>query len=55
MHRLPEMDQAMLGVFALRGTLIPLYSPVGPLGIPLTRWERRAGVYAATRPYRAGG
>jgi purine-binding chemotaxis protein CheW len=35
LHRLPEMGETMLGVFSLRGALIPLFTPVGPLGVPL--------------------
>jgi purine-binding chemotaxis protein CheW len=36
LHRLPEMGETMLGVFSLRGALVPLFTPVGPLGVPLT-------------------
>ena len=34
-YRVPEMPDAMLGVFSLRGRLIPVCSPVRPLGVPL--------------------
>ena len=35
LHPLPEMGDTMLGVFSLRGALVPLFTPVGPLGVPL--------------------
>jgi chemotaxis signal transduction protein len=35
LHPLPEMGETMLGVFSLRGALVPLFTPAGPLGIPL--------------------
>ncbi len=31
----PEMHQSMLGVFTLRGRLVPIYSPARVLGVPL--------------------
>ena len=34
-YRVPEMPATMLGVFSLRGRLIPVCSPVRPLGVPL--------------------
>ena len=34
-YRVPEMPEAMLGVFSLRGRLIPVCSPVRPLGVAL--------------------
>ncbi len=34
-YRVPEMPEAMLGVFSLRGRLIPVCSPMRPLGVPL--------------------
>lgn len=35
LHRVPEMPGSLLGVFALRGSLIPLYAPDAALGAPL--------------------
>lgn len=32
---IPEMSHAMLGVFDLRGRMIPIYSPAAALGVPL--------------------
>lgn len=34
-HRVPEMPETMLGVFSLRGRLVPLCSPVRALGVAL--------------------
>ena len=34
-YRVPEMPEAMLGVFSLRGRLIPVCSPMRPLGVAL--------------------
>ena len=34
-YRVPEMPEAMLGVFSLRGRLIPVCSPLRPLGVAL--------------------
>jgi chemotaxis signal transduction protein len=34
-YRVPEMPETMLGVFSLRGRLIPVCSPVRPLGVSL--------------------
>ncbi|HKG95062.1 MAG TPA: chemotaxis protein CheW, partial [Gemmatimonadaceae bacterium] len=34
-HPLPHMPPAMLGVFELRGSLVPVYSPGAALGVPL--------------------
>jgi purine-binding chemotaxis protein CheW len=34
-RRLPEMVESMLGVFTLRGRLLPVYSPTRPLGVAL--------------------
>ena len=34
-YRVPEMPETMLGVFSLRGRLIPVCSPVRPLGVAL--------------------
>jgi chemotaxis signal transduction protein len=36
LHRVPEMPDTMLGVFSLRGRLVPLCSPVRALGIEVT-------------------
>lgn len=36
-HHLPEMPADMLGVFELRGRLVPVYSPVRVLRVPLAR------------------
>jgi len=35
-YRVPEMPETMLGVFSLRGRLIPVCSPVRALGVALT-------------------
>ncbi len=35
LHRVPEMPENVLGVFALRGTLVPLYTPDASLGASL--------------------
>ena len=34
-YRVPEMPESMLGVFSLRGRLIPVCSPIRPLGVAL--------------------
>lgn len=36
-HHLPEMPEHMLGVFELRGRLVPIYSPERVLRVKLTR------------------
>jgi chemotaxis signal transduction protein len=36
-HHLPEMPEHMLGVFELRGRLVPIYSPERVLRVALTR------------------
>lgn len=36
-HHLPEMPADLLGVFELRGRLVPVYSPVRVLRVPLAR------------------
>ena len=36
-YRVPEMPHTMLGVFSLRGRLIPVCSPVRALGVELQR------------------
>src|SRR5687768_6783494 len=38
-YRVPEMPETMLGVFSLRGRLIPVCSPVRALGVQLTASE----------------
>ena len=37
LHTLPHMPPAMLGVFELRGSLVPLYSPARALGVALAQ------------------
>lgn len=37
LHRVPEMPENLLGVFALRGALVPLYAPDATLGAGLRR------------------
>ena len=34
-YRVPEMPETMIGVFSLRGRLIPVCSPMRPLGVAL--------------------
>jgi chemotaxis signal transduction protein len=34
-YRVPEMPETMIGVFSLRGRLIPVCSPLRPLGVAL--------------------
>ena len=36
LHGLPEMQTGMLGMFDLRGKLLPVFSASGVLGVPLT-------------------
>lgn len=36
LHGLPEMQIGMLGMFDLRGRLLPVFSAAGALGVPLT-------------------
>ena len=36
LHGLPEMQSGMLGMFDLRGRLLPVFSAAGVLGVPLT-------------------
>ena len=38
-YRVPEMPESMLGVFSLRGRLIPVCSPMRPFGVDLTGSE----------------
>jgi chemotaxis signal transduction protein len=38
-HRVPEMPETMLGVFSLRGRLIPVCSPLRSLGVSLQGTE----------------
>lgn len=35
-HHVPEMPGALLGMFALRDRMLPVYSPAGCLNVPLT-------------------
>lgn len=35
LHRVPEMPESLLGVFPLRGSLVPLYAPDAALGAEL--------------------
>ena len=35
LHGLPEMQRGMLGMFDLRGKLLPIFSAAGVLGVPL--------------------
>ena len=48
LHTLPESPSNMLGIFELRGELIAVFSPAGPLG------ARNAGTLAAAFVIRAG-
>lgn len=41
-HHLPEMPEHLLGVFELRGRLVPIYSPRRVLGVPLATREAAA-------------
>jgi purine-binding chemotaxis protein CheW len=53
-HAVPDMPDAMLGVFDLRGRLVPVYSPAGALRVPgasaagvlllMRAGERRVGI-----------
>jgi len=48
-HRVPEMPDQMLGVFSLRGKLIPVFSPTRVLGASLSR-EQGAAVVLRSFP-----
>jgi chemotaxis signal transduction protein len=48
-HHLPETSKAMLGVFISRGRMLPIYSPAGALGVPLSAATAALVVRAGNR------